>query len=64
MTGKYAPEGLFWHNMGVTPSQRTGKIAMAILVTGLFQCFLSESSFEMILLAALDSIQKYELGSI
>jgi len=28
---KYAPEGLFWHNMGVTASQRTGKIAMAIL---------------------------------
>lgn len=28
---KYAPEGLFWHNMGVTPQQRTGKIGMALV---------------------------------
>ena len=27
----YAPEGLFWHNMGVTPEQRTKKIFMALL---------------------------------
>lgn len=26
-----APEGLFWHNMHVTPAQRSGKIGMAIL---------------------------------
>ncbi|CAJ1396592.1 unnamed protein product [Effrenium voratum] len=28
---KYAPEGLFWHNMAVTPEQRSGKVLMALL---------------------------------
>ncbi|CAK9035733.1 unnamed protein product [Durusdinium trenchii] len=28
---RYAPEGLFWHNMGVTPEQRTRRIMLALL---------------------------------
>jgi len=34
----YAPEGLFWHNMQVTPAQRSGRMAMSTLYLILACC--------------------------